>query len=319
MRQVCQKWKNLTEHSPEIRKDLHLKFNAWELKNLNFEILKTTKTKFYQLSLIQCEYSQISEDVWKNILPHIKILSLRYCLTMSLTDFHNILKLTKDLETIQIFDHFPSLGVGYKLESFLSFDWPVGKIKQFEMFRASAVDNQKLEIFVDKMSNLELFRIESRVFERLENTIFNIINNKLMTLKTLILVDNKEEAGADKILVMLTSLFSNNLNGSVDHMDYMEVDCCGGPKLLKFGCRLDKVIMTPVLREFIEYYGLIQVFEVWTDEAVLDPNFLFDMFEYSSSLRKIIIHCDQFDKTFTRNEVILHKQHGLKKIVFFPD
>lgn len=300
-------------------KDLHLKLSGWEIQQYDFALLSKTTTKFNQLSLIQIEYDQIPVSVWKNIGPHLRILTFRFCLKMRLQDFHKILQSCKIIEHIQVYDHFPPLGPGYHFKTFIEFDWPIQKIKRFEMIRASAVDNLKLEEFLMKMSKLEYLRVESASFSRMEEVIFRVISERSRTLRSVFLVDNKDGAGADNTLVTLTSLCTNNFNGYVAQLNHMELQFSQGPELIHFGCRLNNVVMTPVLQEFLRCYTKIRVFDVWTDEAVLEPQFLFDMFGYAEYLKSIVVHCDQYDKTFTRPEVMLYQRRKLKKIVFFPD
>lgn len=188
------------------------------------------------------------------------------------------------------------------------------------MIRATAVDNLKLEHLLLKMSKLEYLRVESESFSRMESVIFSVINDRTLTLHSLFLVDNKEHAGAKSSLEHLSSLCIPNSNGEAHGENRMEVESSTwGPDLIHFGCRLDDVIMTPVLKNFLRIYRKIRIFEVWTDETVLKPQFLFDMFAHCEYLRKVVVHCGQYDKTFTRTEVEMYQRRKLKRIVFFPD
>lgn len=302
---MCKTWKNIIENLPHFKKDLHLRLSGWvRHSESDFTFLSKTSTKFYQLSLIQIDYRQIPLKVWELVCPRLKVLTFRYCLKMGLQDFYDIFKLCKDVEQIQIYDHFPPLGPGYRFNTYKHFTWPVQTIRQFEMIRASAVDNLKLKDFLMNMSELEFLRIESESFSRMEDIIYEVIRERSMTLRSLLLVDNKECAGADMTLKFLISLAQFPSRA---------------PALIRFGCRLKILVMTPVLKEFLSSYGKIRIFEVWTDEPVLEPQFLFDMFDIAYYLRQIIVHCDQFHKTFTRPEVQMYQRRKLKKIVFFPD
>lgn len=316
---MSKKWKDIIENLPEFKEHLHLRLAGHHTRNYDFSILMRSNTKFNQLSLTQIEFNQIPIEVWETIGPRLKILSFSYCLKMRLQDFNTILRFCSNIEHLQIFDHFPPFGPGYDLKSFQTFEWNVKNIKKCELFRASAIDNKKLENFFENMYQLEYLRIESQTYQKIEETIFNIVSEKSNTIRSLFLVDNKEDVDPKNTLVRLISLNNDTKDETSKNENAMEVQYEQGPKLITFGCRLNNCEMTWTLNRFLESYALVRVFEVWTDEAVLEPQFLFDMFANGKNLDKLVIHCDQNDKTFTRDEVQLYQRRKLKKIVFFPD
>ncbi|XP_063705856.1 uncharacterized protein LOC134834953 [Culicoides brevitarsis] len=298
LRLICKKWKEIFESSFDSRKLLHLRISGWEVsKSETLNFLAESTTCFNQLSLIQAELHDIPKNVWENIGRNLRVLTFRYCLKMGIEDFHKILNFCSNVEELQIFDHFPPLGPGYKFKTYLSFSWNVSNVKRFEMFRASAVDNQKLQDFVTRMTKLEYLRIESAYLKRMEESILDICE-KRDDLRSLLLVDISEVGGYDFLFILNRFQIA---------------------KLNRYGCRLIKTQLTPELKKFLELNTRLQYFEVWISNEELDPKFLYDVFQYSSSLKKLIIHCDQLIKPFTRNEVELYQKRKLKKIVFFPD
>lgn len=128
LRRVCQRWKNIIENLPRFRKDLHLKLSGWDHhKESDFSFLIESSTRFYQISFIQIEYSQVPSSIWETICSNVTLLTFRYCLKMRLQDFHKILQFSKNVKHIQIYDHFPPLGPGYRYNTFEKFDWPLRK------------------------------------------------------------------------------------------------------------------------------------------------------------------------------------------------
>lgn len=277
---------------------MNIKLNGWLFRNQNAEFLRNHNTKFYELTLNQLEYDNISEETWIKICSTIHILTIHYCFKMSLTNFYNLLKHCTNLKHIRIYDHFPPLGTGYKIESFLRFNWEVENISHFEMFRATAIDNKKLTYFINKINNLEHLHIKtSCCMQEINITISEMVN--INSLKSLYLIDSELSL---KTLEILNSLHDVNF------------------KITKFGYTLSVLEIPDQLATwFNKNQRNLKIIELGIEEDCIEIEFMKKIIQMLPELMELIINFDGCSVSFKRKKIEAYFKQNIKCIMLFNE
>lgn len=302
LRLVCKEWKNIFEASPLLSKDLNLKLTGWTIKNQNAKFFNNHTSNFYQLTVNQLEYDELPDAAWKQMCSTIQVLTIIYCYKMSLSNFNKLLNYCKNLKHIQIYDHFPPLGPGYQTETFLHFNWNVRNVSKFEMFRAIAVDNEKVTHFMRNMKTLRHLWIETSYIQQMNSSIIDVVKMHSKNITSLYLVDNESDSFKSVSLPNLTIL------SSLCNIELV---------VTKFGYRLAALEITQQLSKWFKKQQHLQLIEFWTEQDFVHVSFLNQLFTMLPELNELIIHYDHFKMSYKRNQINAYHKRKLNYVRFF--